>query len=210
MIGFAVIACLLASASAFAPTRSFVRQASKPTQVSMSVFDDAVEDWAKEYPWAYKVGWGPTPKAERWNGRHAMFGWVALIATGYAKAHGLIPNADSVLDMKEWGTLAYIYGGSVTNERAVIIVGHLHLLLFSVCAAVAPLSFQDKLYLEEGEEAEPAAGLIPKLVPGLTKEAELLNGRLAMLGLVVLVLTSMVNQTPILDTINSGLGGMLL
>ena len=114
------------------------------------------------------------------------------------------------LDTADWGTLAYIYGGSITNERAVIIVGHLHLLLFSVCAAVAPLSFQDKLYLEKGEEPEPAAGLIPKIVPGLTKEAELLNGRIAMLGLVVLVLQSLITQTPILDVINAGLGGLLL
>ena len=97
--------------------------------------------------------------------------------------------------MKEWGTLAYIYGGSVTNERAIIIVGHLHLLLFSVCAAVAPLSFQDKLYLEEGEEHEPSAGLIVKMVPGLTMEAELMNGRMAMLGLISLLTVSIVNQT---------------
>lgn len=139
-----------------------------------------------------------------------MFGWVALILTGYAKSHGLIPNADSLLDTSEWGTLAYIYGGSITNERAVIIVAHLHLLLFSVFAAVAPLSFQDKLYLEPGETPEPAAGLIPKLSPGLTKDAELLNGRLAMLGIIVLLTVSFANQTPILDVINAGLGGLLL
>mmetsp|Transcript_18338 Transcript_18338/g.30731 ORF Transcript_18338/g.30731 Transcript_18338/m.30731 type:complete len:219 (-) Transcript_18338:395-1051(-) len=210
-----VASCMLLQASAFSPMRSSsaMRTASR-SSVNMilppSVFDNAVKKWADEYPAAYNVGWGPTTKAERWNGRHAMFGWVALIATGYAKSHGLIPNPDSLLDMKDWGTLAYIYGGSITNERAVILVGHLHLLLFSVCAAVAPLSFQDKLYLEAGEEAEPAAGLIPKIVPGLTPEAEILNGRLAMLGLVVLVLTSIANQTPILDVINTGLGGMLL
>lgn len=120
-----------------------------------------------------------------------------------------ILQAESLLDLKDWGTLAYIYGGSITNERAVILVGHLHLLLFSVTAAVSPLSFQDKLYLEEGEEPEPAAGLIPKIVPGLTKEAELLNGRLAMLGLVVLLTVATVNQTPILDVINAGVGGLL-
>jgi hypothetical protein len=97
-----------------------------------------------------------------------MFGWIALLFTGYAKGHGLIPNADLALDLKEWGTLAYLYGGSISNERAVIMVGHLHLLFVSVCAAVAPLSFQDKLYLENGEEHEPAAGLIPKASPGLT------------------------------------------
>lgn len=164
---------VVATVAAFAPSRVALKQKSA---VSMSVFDDAVKDWAATYPGAYDKGWGPTAKAERWNGRHAMFGWVALITTGYAKAHGLIPNADTLLDVKEWGTLAYLYGGSITNERAVIIVAHLHLLLFSVCAAVAPLSFQDKLYLSKGEVDEPAAGLIPAVVPGLTKEAELING----------------------------------
>lgn len=174
----------------------------------MSVFDDAVGDWAAQYPSFYAKGWGPTAKAERWNGRHAMFGWVALVATAYAKGHGLIPNADQLLDMSEWGTLAYTYGGSITNERAVIIVGHLHLLLFSVCAAVAPLSFQDKLYLEDGEEHEASAGIIPKLVPGLTMEAELMNGRMAMLGLISLLTVSIAFQIPILDVINQGVGGL--
>ena len=89
------------------------------------------------------------------------------------------------------------------------LVGHLHLLLFSVCAAVAPLSFQDKLYLESGEEHEPASGLIPKIVPGLTPQAEILNGRLAMLGLTVLLAQTTITQTPILDVINTGLGGLL-
>ncbi|KAJ1431252.1 hypothetical protein B484DRAFT_448478 [Ochromonadaceae sp. CCMP2298] len=206
-----VVSCMLLQAAAFSPMRSSTAvRTAKSSAVSMSVFDVAVKKWSEEYPAPFSVGWGPTTKAERWNGRHAMFGWVALIATGYAKSHGLIPNPESVLDMKDWGTLAYTYGGSITNERAVILVGHLHLLLFSVCAAIAPLSFQDKLYLQAGEEPEPAAGLIPKIVPGLTMEAELLNGRLAMLGLTVTVLVSVVNQTPILDVINTGLGGMLL
>jgi hypothetical protein len=87
--------------------------------------------------------------------------------------------------------------------------GHLHLLLFSVCAAVAPLSFQDKLYLEKGEEHEAASGLFPKYKHGLTLEAEILNGRLAMLGLTVLLVSSITTQQPILDTINKGLGGFL-
>ena len=208
MLALLTLSCLLATAAAFAPSRNLLRP-SKPA-MSMSVFDRATEQWAETYPFPYNKGWGPTTKAERWNGRHAMFGWVALIATGYAKSHGLIPNADALLDMKEWGTLAYVYGGSITNERAVIIVAHLHFLLWSVCAAIAPLSSQDKLYLEPGEEHEPAAGLIPKAVPGLTASAELINGRLAMLGLVVLVLTSIANQTPVLDVINNGLGGLLL
>lgn len=213
MIVLVAMLCLLAQALAFKPiarTTTGVKLQQRSSLKMGSVFDKAVEDWAKQYPAPFKAGWGPTPLAERWNGRHAMFGWVALIATGYAKSHGLIPNADSLLDLKEWGTLAYSYGGAITNERAVILIGHLHLLLFSICAAAAPLSFQDKLYLEEGQKPEPAAGLIPALVPGLTRQAELLNGRLAMLGLVVTVLISAVYQMPILDVINKGLGGLLL
>lgn len=197
----------VALASAFAPAR--LARVNAKSAVSMSVFDNAVEDWSKTYPVPYSLGWGPTTKAERWNGRHAMFGWVALLLTGYAKGHGLIPNPDMLLDMKEWGTLAYIYGGSISNERAVIIVAHLHALFFSVVATAAPLSFQDKLYIAPGETPEPAAGLIPKIVPGLTKEAELLNGRLAMLGLVVLLTVSGAYQIPILDVINKGVGGLL-
>lgn len=56
-------------------------------------------------------------------GRHAMFGWIALLVTGYCKGHGLIPQANLALDVKEWGTLAYMYGGTISNERAIIIVG---------------------------------------------------------------------------------------
>ena len=86
---------------------------------------------------------------------------------------------------------------------------HLHLLLWSACAAVAPLSGADKLYLEKGEAHEPAAGLIPKASPGLTPGAEMLNGRLAMLGLVVMIMQATITNTPILDVINSGVGGLL-
>lgn len=138
-----------------------------------------------------------------------MFGWVALISTAYAKGHNLIPDPDTLLNLNDWGTLAYIYGGSITNERAVIIVGHLHLLFVSICAAVAPLSFQEKLYLGEGQEHEPAAGLIPSMKPGFTRNAELVNGRMAMLGLVVLVVHASVYQTPVLDVINAGVGNLL-
>ena len=202
-----VICALLASVAAFAPSRIAQKNAVK-LNLNPKVFEDATKQFQAEYPAAYNKGWGPTTKAERWNGRHAMFGWVALIATAYFKGHGLIPNGELALDLKDWGTLAYIYGGSISNERAIIIVGHLHLLLFSVCAAVAPLSGQDKLYLEDGEAPEPAAGLIPKAAPGLTLGAELLNGRLAMLGLTALVVVSTVYQIPVLDVINAGVGGL--
>jgi hypothetical protein len=117
-----LLSAICVSVTAFAPARGALRP--RQSQLSMvSVFDKAVKDWAAEYPAIYNVGWGPTTKAERWNGRHAMFGWVALLVTGYCKGHGLIPNPETALDLKEWGTLAYLYGGSISNERAIIIVG---------------------------------------------------------------------------------------
>lgn len=67
---------------------------------SFSVFDNAQAEFAAEFPEYSKYGWGPTAKAERWNGRHAMFGWAAIIATGYCQAHNLIPDADVALDPK--------------------------------------------------------------------------------------------------------------
>jgi len=94
--------------------------------------------------------------------------------------------------------------------RATILIAHVHALLVSVCAALCPLSFQDKLFLDEGEADEPAAGLIPQADLGITKSAELWNGRVAMLGLVVLVITSVATDTPVMSVINTGLGGLLL
>jgi hypothetical protein len=35
-----------------------------------------------------------------------MFGWIALLATGYAQAHGLLPEGG--MDAKEWGTVSFI------------------------------------------------------------------------------------------------------
>lgn len=177
------------------------------------VFANAQAEFAKEFPEYSKYGWGPTAKAERWNGRHAMFGWAAIILTGYAQAHNLIPNADQMLDTKVWGTLAYTQGTeSITNERAVILAGHMHALFVSFCATVAPLSFQDKLFLDadEGEKDGPAPGLIPSFVPGLTPEAEIFNGRMAMMGLVVTSTIALTTGTPFLEVVNNGLGGLLL
>ena len=69
----------------------------------MSVFTDAQEEFSSNYPQIAKYGWGPSTKAERWNGRHAMFGWVVIIGTLYAQAHQLIPNPTETLNLKEWG-----------------------------------------------------------------------------------------------------------
>merc|ERR1719502_366897 len=203
-----VLAAFLAGASAFIPARMARSNVASPNKlIKMSIFENAMKDFEKNYPQAYARGWGPTPLAERWNGRHAMFGWVALIATAYAKGHGLFPDGDVMLSTKDWGTLAYIYGGSISNERAIIIVGHLHCLFVSICAAVAPLSSQQKLYYQPGDEKEEPAGVIIKPVPGLNMDNELLHGRFAMLGLVALVGISTIYQIPILDVINAGVGG---
>jgi len=74
-----------------------------------SVFERAMADFNGRYPAVAALGLGPSAKAERWNGRHAMFGWIVLLATGYAQAHGLLPEGG--MDAKEWGTVSFIIGG---------------------------------------------------------------------------------------------------
>jgi hypothetical protein len=54
------------------------------------------------------------------------------------QGHNLIQEGNMALDMKDWGTLAYTYGGTITNERAVILVGHLHLVFVSICVRQWP------------------------------------------------------------------------
>ena len=93
----------------------------------------------EEYPEFAKYGWGPSVHAEKWNGRHAMFGWVFICATAYAKGHGLIPDPEATLNLKQWGTLATISGkNTITNERAIILIANVHFLFLSVCAALCP------------------------------------------------------------------------
>lgn len=65
---YAMVCCALVTA--FAPSRLAIKSKSAvKAPVSMSVFDNAVEEWAKTYPFPYSIGWGPTTKAERWNGK---------------------------------------------------------------------------------------------------------------------------------------------
>ena len=68
----------------------------------------ASDTFAKDFPIFNSYGWGVSAKAERWNGRHAMFGWVFIVATGYCQAHGLIPNPSQALDFKEWGSSIFL------------------------------------------------------------------------------------------------------
>lgn len=214
-----VLACSLASASAFqAPStfagRSLARAAPK-TRVAapqMSVFTDAQEKFAADFPQISKYGWGPTTKAERWNGRHAMFGWVVIIGTLYAQAHHLIPNPTQQLDLKQWGTLATISGKStLTNERAVILIAHVHALFVSVCSAWLPLPYMDTLLLDadEGEKDEEAVGLFPVMDTGVTMSAEIMNGRMAMMGLITCSGYSIITGTAFLDTVDLWTGGLI-
>jgi hypothetical protein len=171
-------------------------------------FVKAMSDYKEEYAPFAKRGWGATVKAERWNGRHVMAGWIMLIGTAEARTHGLMP--EGFLDTSQWGVLGSLGDGNpISMERAAIIVAHIHLLFVSVAATLAPFSFQDKLLLEDGEADEAPAGLFPAFTGGLTKEAELWNGRVAMVGLICLVATSAATKMSILDTINAGLGGKL-
>ena len=103
----------------------------------------AVAEFAEKAPELASRGLGVTTNAERWNGRHAMFGMFLMTFTAYLKGHGLIPDADKVLDVNQWGPLAYAGMGQViTNERAIILVAHIHVLFVSIVCAFAPLSFQ--------------------------------------------------------------------
>lgn len=167
-------------------------------------------DYKADYPAFAARGWGATVKAERWNGRHAMFGFLVLVLTGYCKGHGLLPDAGETLDISQWGVVGSLGDTAmISKERAVMLVAHIHVLFVSVAAALAPFSFQDKLLLEAGEKDEEPAGLFPDFTPGLTKDAELWNGRVSMLGLLCLVFVSVSSHTSILDTLNIAVGNIL-
>ena len=181
-----------------------------------SVYEDAVSNWDKEFPQFAKYGWGPSVQAEKWNGRHAMFGWFFICATAYCKGHGLIPNADALLDFNTWGTLATISGKTtITNERAIILIANAHAFALSLAATIAPLPFSDPLLIDPNHPLyektvarnKVGYGYLPELKGGLTEEAEIINGRLAMLGIAALLVTTVIENKPILDVVNEWVGG---
>mmetsp|Transcript_5961 Transcript_5961/g.12448 ORF Transcript_5961/g.12448 Transcript_5961/m.12448 type:complete len:227 (-) Transcript_5961:187-867(-) len=212
---------LVAGASAFAPANTFgavktAAPAPSSTEVALGgeTWKEAMAQWNEEYPQLAKWGWGPSVQAEKWNGRHAMFGWVFICATAYAKGHGLIPNPEMTLDLKEWGTLATISGkNTITNERAVILMANVHFFFVGLCATLCPSPFADSLLLdpnspqyEKNLNAEPF-GYMPEFKTGVTEEAEVLNGRLAMLGLITLAGASAIQGKPMIDIVNEWVGG---
>merc|ERR1711918_190123 len=141
-------------------------------ELENKVFQTAVDGFAEEFPEFWKIGVGPSAQAEKWNGRHAMFGLVVFLATGYAKSHGLIPDPDTLLSIDQWGPLSENgFGTQITNERAIILIAHVHVLMVSIVAAIAPFSFQDKLFLENGEVDAPLPGIIPDFKMGDPKSA---------------------------------------
>lgn len=201
----------LGVASAFSPNKPVT--STKPTSLNIAdpaVYEEATAKWEEEFGPLAKYGWGPSVHAEKWNGRHAMFGWFFICCTAYAKGHGLIPDMDVPLNLKEWGTLATITGkGTITNGRAVILIANVHFFAVSLMATICPLPFGDALLLDPDEDTEknPGYGYMPEFKTGLTEEAEIINGRLAMLGIISLVFATAIEQKPMLDIVNEWTGG---
>ena len=178
-----------------------------------TVFDDGMSNFKADYPWMAKYGFGPTVKAERWNGRHAMFGWLMIIATGYAKAHGFFPDAAQDLTYEKWGALTQMgFGEYISNERAIIMIAHVHALGVSMAAAFGPQVLGDTLTLLDGEADEEPYGLFPPFngQTGLTPAAEMYNGRMAMMGLIAVITASLASGKDILEVVDLGLGGLLM
>ena len=188
-----------------------------PNVISPEAYENAQKAWEEEFGPLAKYGWGPTVLAEKWNGRHAMFGWVMIIGAAYAKGHGLIPNADVALDMKEWGTLASIMGKTtITTERAVILAANMHAFGISLMATICPAPWADPLLLDPNHptyekavktNAEPY-GYMPSMKPGLTPAVEMWHGRFAMLGLTALVIAAASTGKSMLDIVNDCVGGL--
>ena len=183
--------------------------------IQASAFDTGMNDFKSDFPWCAKYGFGPSVKAERWNGRHAMFGWTVILATGYAQTHGLFPaGADTTqLTYKAWGGLTQLgFGTFISNERAIIMIAHIHALGVSFAAAFGPQVLGDSLTLLDGEEDEEPYGLFPpfKGQTGLTPAAEMYNGRMAMMGLIVVITASFASGKDILEVVDIGTGGLLM
>merc|ERR1719389_994173 len=171
-----------------------------------------MQSFRANYPWFAKYGFGLSVKCERWNGRHAMFGWAAIIATAVAKKYGVFPDPTVALAYKDWGALTQMgFGQYISNERATIMIAHIHALGVSFAAAFGPQVLGDSLTLLDGEEDEEPYGIVVPIRGnyGLTPAAEMINGRLAMLGIVVVVFSSFASGKDILDIVDIGIGTLI-
>jgi len=224
----------VSAVSGFAPTTPLttVSTVARPTTSSLDafninqnsqMFEDGMDKFAKDFPGFSKWGWGPTVHAEKWNGRHAMFGWFFICCTAYFKGHGLIPDANMMLSFKEWGSLALISGNGKTEvfiqqERAIILFANVHCFCVGLAATIAPLGWSDPLLLDpnQGKAYERAVNTKPYgVLPdcsfdkwGLTETAEIMNGRMAMFGLMMLLGASLVDDKNMIDVVNNWVGNL--
>ena len=151
-----------------------------------------------------------------------MFGWVVMCACAYHQGHNDFPDADSMLNLKEWGTLSTIADGlekgkdTISNERAVILIANVHAFAVGIAATIAPLPFSDTLLLDPNhpmyewqvERNSKLGGVMPDLKrSGVTPHAELINGRMAMMGLITCMSYSFIQGQSMIDTINEWVGG---
>jgi len=209
------VCALLLRATRFLSLLSCRASTTEVNIVDRSVWDDATAQWNDEHKELAKWGWGPSVQAEKWNGRHAMFGWFFICATAYAKGHGMIPNPEMALDLKEWGTLATISGkNTITNERAVILLANAHFFAVGLMATICPTAFWDPLLVDpnhprfEELKAQEPHGYFPEFSPGINEATEAIHGRLAMVGLIALAGASAIESKPMLDVVNEWVGGL--
>merc|ERR1719159_216014 len=85
----------------------------------------------------------------------------------------------------------------------------------SLMSTICPISFGDPLLLDPTHPSyercmarnEKPFGYLPEMKFGLTEEAEILNGRLAMFGIFALITATAFEQKPMLDIVNEWVGG---
>jgi hypothetical protein len=120
------------------------------------------------------------------------------------------------LDIKEWRTLATISGfNTISNERAIILFANVHFFCVSLLATICPPVWGDSLFLDPNhpnfaamsERNKNGFGYLPAIKLGLTEEAEILNGRLAMVGITALIMATAIEGKPMLDIVNEWVGG---
>ena len=80
-----------------------------------------------------------------------------------------------------------------------------------MAAAFGPRVLGDSLTLLDDEEDEEPYGLFPpfKGQTGLTPAAEIYNGRMAMMGLIAVVMASFASGKDILEVVDIGLGNLI-